>query len=99
MGTSEQAGSPQIRAVMVNHNTSPWTELAVRSLYAQEPDLNIALTIYDNASTDDQTGLRRAADKFGAPIVASGFTTKTLNSSHGEILRRFVLDPANADCT
>lgn len=99
MGTPEHAGSAQIRAAVVNHNTSPWTELAVRSLYAQDPELNITLTIYDNTSTDDQTSLRRAADELGVPIVASGFTTETLNNSHGEILRRFVLDPANADCS
>ena len=97
MRHEEQARSPQVRAVVVNHNTSPWTELVVRSLYAQHSNLDIALTIYDNASTDDQSGLRGAADKFGVPIVASGFTTETLNNSHGEVLRRFVLDPANVD--
>ncbi|WP_020576091.1 hypothetical protein [Actinopolymorpha alba] len=88
-----------IRAAVVNHNTSTWTELAVRSLFAQHPGLDITLTIYDNASGDDMTGLRQAADQLDVPIVQSGFSTDSTHNSHGEVLRQFVLDPANADCS
>jgi hypothetical protein len=88
----------QIHAVVVNHNTSSWTELVVRSLFAQHPDLTVELTVYDNASTDDSAGLRRAAERYGVPIVQSGFRTQTLNNSHGEVLRSFVLDAAQAEC-
>ncbi|MFD2081211.1 Glycosyltransferase, GT2 family [Actinopolymorpha cephalotaxi] len=100
MGNVEQLARPAlIRAVVVNHDTSPWTELVIRSSYAQHPGLDLALTVYDNASTDDRAGLLRAVDEYGVPLVPSGFTTRTENNSHGEILRRFVLDPANADCS
>jgi GT2 family glycosyltransferase len=87
-----------IHAVVVNHDTSPWTELVVRSLFEQNPELSIELTVYDNASTDDSSRLRRAAEQYEVPILQSGFTTATLNNSHGEVLRQFVLDPARADC-
>ncbi|GAB3423983.1 glycosyltransferase family 2 protein [Flindersiella endophytica] len=91
---------PAIRAVVVNHSTSAWTELAARSLYAQHPDLDVALTIFDNASTDDADlqSLRAAAAELGVPVVESGFTTDLPGNSHGEVLSRFVLDPVNAGC-
>lgn len=80
-----------IHAVVVNHNTSAWTELLVRSLFAANPGQSIDLTIMDNASTDDMTGLTVAAAQYQVPILQSGFTTQTMNNSHGEVLRTFVL--------
>lgn len=80
-----------IHAVVVNHNTSVWTELLVRSLFAANPGQSIDLTIMDNASTDDMTGLTVAAAQYQVPILQSGFTTQTMNNSHGEVLRTFVL--------
>jgi hypothetical protein len=67
-----------IRAVVVNHSTSAWAELAARSLYAQHPDLDVALTIFDSSSTDDADlrALRSAAAELGVPIVDSGFTAR-----------------------
>ena len=88
-----------IKAVVVNHNTSEWVELAMRSLFAFNADVPIELTIYDNGSTDDVAGLRRAAERWSVPIVPSGFGIESVNNSHGEVLRRFVLDPVNADGT
>jgi hypothetical protein len=68
-------------------------ELMLRSLFARHtPDLDLALTVFDNASEDDTTSLRAYAERMRVPIIPSGFTTHTLNNSHGEILRRFVLD-------
>lgn len=87
-----------IEAVSVNHNTSLYMELMLRSLFARHsPDLDLSVTVFDNTSEDDRIGLRMYAEKVGVPIVQSGFTTKTQNNSHGEILRRFVLECP--DCT
>jgi hypothetical protein len=84
-----------IKAVTVNHNTSAYLELMIRSLFARHPQvsgLNFSLTIYDNASQDDMTDLKAYAESQGIQIIQSGFTTETENNSHGEVLRRFVLE-------
>lgn len=87
-----------IEAVTVNHNTSSYVELMLRSLFARHSsDLDLSITVFDNDSGDDATGLRAYAEEVGVPIVQSGFTTETQNNSHGEILRRFVLE--HSDCT
>jgi len=87
-----------IEAVSVNHSTSPYMELMLRSLRRRHaPGLNLSMTVFDNASTDDMSSLSSYADQIGVPIVQSGFTTHSRNNSHGEVLRRFVLD--RPDCT
>jgi hypothetical protein len=87
-----------IEAVTVNHDTSLYMELMLRSLFARHsPNLDMSITVFDNASEDDATGLHSCAQEMGVPIVQSGFTTDTQNNSHGEILRRFVLE--HPDCT
>jgi hypothetical protein len=87
-----------IEAISVNHNTSPYLELMLRSLAAHHgPDLDLAVTVVDNASEDDTTGLRAYAERMGIPIMPSGFTTTSQHNSHGEILRRFVLE--HPDCS
>lgn len=93
-----QHPSHHIAAVSVNHNTSTYMELMLRSLFAHHHSgLSLSLTIFDNASTDDMSGLRRYAAQVNVPIVPSGFSLTTAFNSHGEILRRFVLD--DPDCT
>lgn len=63
----------------------------LRSLFAHHAnDLALSLTVFDNASTDDMTDLVRFAAQVQVPIVPSGYTTTTVNNSHGEILRHFV---------
>lgn len=90
--------SYHIEAAVVNHNTSSYVELTLRSLFARHSsDLDISITVFDNASVDDVTSLRAYAENMGVPIVQSGLTTETQNNSHGEILRRFVLEHPN--CT
>ena len=90
--------SHHIAAVSVNHNTSAYMELMLRSLFACHPaGLSLSLTIFDNDSTDDMRGLREYAAKKDVPIVPSGFSLTTAHNSHGDILRRFVLD--NPDCS
>jgi len=44
-----------IAAVLVNHNTSAFAELAVRSLFVQNPGLDLQLTVCDNSSTDSSS--------------------------------------------
>jgi hypothetical protein len=90
--------APHIAAVSVNHNTSAYMELMLRSLFACHPTgVSLSLTIFDNASTDDMRALRAYAAKMDVPIVPSGFSLTTAHNSHGDILRRFVLD--NPDCS
>ena len=89
----------RIAAVTVNHNTSRYTELMLRSLFATHPsegELGLSLTLLDNASEDDTSDLLGYAAAVGVPVIPSGFTTRTEHNSHGEILRRFVLDRPDA---
>ena len=87
-----------IAAISVNHNTSPYMELMLRSLAAHHGrDLDLTVTVADNASTDDMAGLRAYTERMGIPLVPSGFTTTTPHNSHGEILSRFVVEHPN--CT
>jgi hypothetical protein len=74
-------------------------ELMLRSLFARHAtsDLNLSVTMFDNESQDDMAGLRTYAASRQIPIIQSDFTTQTENNSHGEVLRRFVLD--HPDCT
>lgn len=86
-----------IEAVSVNHNTSPYMELMLRSLFTRHaPIPDLSLTVFDNASEDDVVGLQAYAGHRGIPIVQSGFTTNSQHNSHGEILSRFVLE--HAEC-
>jgi hypothetical protein len=88
----------QIEAVTVNHNTSLYMELMLRSLAAHhQPDVGLKVTVVDNASVDDLDGLQAYAKRQEIPIVSSGFTTTTKHNSHGEILSRFVLE--HPECT
>jgi hypothetical protein len=87
----------RINAVTVNHNTSPYCELMLRSLYGKHPQLNVKVTVMDNASTDDMSGLEAFAAEKHIPIKQSGYdAAATKLNSHGEILSRYVLD--HTDC-
>jgi hypothetical protein len=73
-------------------------ELMLRSLFAHhQTGLNLSLTVFDNASTDDTSDLIAYTENEKLPLLQSGFTTETENNSHGEILSKFVLD--HPDCT
>jgi len=89
--------SKYIQAVAVNHNTSKYTELMLRSLFARHSsDLDLAIVVLDNGSQDDRTELEAYAERKGIPIIPSGFGLKTKWNSHGEILSKFVLE--HPDC-
>jgi len=89
--------SKHIQAVVVNHNTSKYTELMLRSLFTRHSsDLDLSVTVLDNDSQDDQTGLTAYAKGRGIPVVESGFGLETKWNSHGEVLSKFVLE--HPDC-
>jgi len=89
--------SKYIQAVVVNHNTSKYTELMLRSLFAKHsPSLALSITVFDNGSQGDMTELEAYTSNRGIPIVPSGFGLKTEWNSHGEVLSRFVLE--RPDC-
>lgn len=65
-----------------------------------EGDLRVPvdLIVYDNDSSDDGLpALQALTRSCGIPFEASGFPLDTPSNSHGEILGRFVLDPASRD--
>jgi len=87
-----------IQSVVVNHNTSKYTELMLRSLFARHPsDLDMSIIILDNNSQDDRTQLESCARRKDVPIIPSGYEIKMKWNSHGEILSKFVLEHPN--CT
>lgn len=95
MHTLENLPDHLIKAIAVNHNTSAYMELMVRSLLGRHPQdsgLHFSLHIFDNASQDDMTDLESYAESKGIPITQSGFSTQTRHNSHGEVLSRFVLE-------
>lgn len=89
--------SQYIQAVVVNHNTSQYTELMLRSLFVHHPGgLDLGITVLDNGSQDERGELEAYARQKDIPIVPSGYGLQTKWNSHGEILRKFVLD--HPDC-
>ena len=90
--------SPMIQAAVVNHNTSAYTELMLRSLFANHPAMpNLYVRVYDNASSDDTQGLRTYAAGVNVPVLPSGFPLESENNSHGDVLRTFVLENPACD--
>ena len=94
-------GTPVIEAVVVNHNTSLFAEVAARSVLSagrKAGAADIRLTVMDNASTDDSSALYQAGREVGFDVVASRWNVDdtTLNS-HGDGLRDFVLAHPSCD--
>lgn len=81
----------------MNHNTSAFSELCLRSLVATHPpgqgELQLHVTVADNHSTDDGVdNLRTAALELGAEFELTPWPASTTPlNSHGDVLRRFVL--------
>jgi len=88
----------RINVVAVNHNTSLFTELAVRSLLKMHgPRSNWRLVVLDNASTDETQVLKEYAEGAGIEFHQSGLQADDRQAnSHGEIIRQFVM--TNPDC-
>jgi hypothetical protein len=87
-----------IHAVTVNHNTSRFMELMLRSLEAMhEWAADLSITVYDNASTDDISALLSYTRSRGIAFVQSGFPLETEWNSHGDVLDRIVFEHPEAD--
>lgn len=80
---------PHVEAVIVNHNTSLFAELALRSLVAghQHGKADLRVTIRDNHSSDpDFESLEAAANDCGVPIEESRWpASATPLNSHGDV--------------
>lgn len=83
-----------VTAVVVNHNTSRFAEIAVRSLAlaAERAGSPVQITVVDNHSTDDTGDLRTAVAECAADWELSRWPAgaQTL-TTHGDVLRDFVL--------
>lgn len=75
----------------MNHNSSRYTELALRSLLELNQRVDFDITIIDNASNDETSLLFDWATEQGASITQSGFSTSEPANTHGEVLGSFVL--------
>jgi hypothetical protein len=83
-----------VEAVIVNHNTSRFAEIAVRSLHlaASAAPVPVRITVVDNHSTDDTGPLRAALRQCGARWEPSRWPAGRHGlNTHGDVLRDFVL--------
>ncbi len=94
---------PVIEACIVNHNTSPYAELALRSLVAMHAapggPAELRVTVVDNHSTDEGfSELESAAREVGATLERSRWpAARSWVNSHGDVLRNFVLTHPDPD--
>jgi hypothetical protein len=90
-----------IEAVVVNHDTSLFAELALRSLVESCAGSvhDVRITVRDNHSTDDRAGsLREVASGVGAAFELTRWPAREAKyNTHGDVLRDFVLDHRDAD--
>jgi hypothetical protein len=90
----------RIEAAIVNHDTSPFAELALRSLTTcATQGADLAVTVLDNHSDDEGLdGLRSAVTELGATFELTRWPrAATVTNSHGDALRDFVLGHESAD--
>jgi hypothetical protein len=83
-----------VEAVIVNHNTSRFAEIAVRSLHlgARAAPVPVRITVVDNHSTDDTGPLRAALAECGGDWELSRWPAgRHRLNTHGDVLRDFVL--------
>lgn len=89
----------RIAVATVNHNTSAYMELMLRSFFQHHDDAVIIgdVTVFDNQSTDDTRSLVTYLHRRGLELTPSGWPLETHGNSHGHILRDFVL--SRPECT
>jgi GT2 family glycosyltransferase len=111
VGDDHDMSTEMVKACIVNHNTSLFAELCLRSLYARNQDLlaQLAVTVSDNHSTDPGVGsLRRAAEEVGATFDVTRWPAREAYrqlpdggayglNTHGDVLRDFVLSHPDPD--
>ena len=93
---------PVVEAAIINHNTSLFAELALRSLLASVEDgdqnCDLRITVVDNHSTDDLDALVDTAKDKGAQFERSRWpASEATFNTHGDVLRDFVLARRDAD--
>ncbi len=92
----------ELEACIVNHNTSAFAELALRSFAAMHPadrpSTSSRLWIIDNHSEDGVAELEAAAAQLGAAFIMSRWPAGEARvNTHGDVLRDFVLAHQDAD--
>jgi hypothetical protein len=85
-----------VQVLTVNHDTTSYLELMLRSLIVHHPDRSwMSVLILDNDSEDlDSIGW---AEQYGFTIERTGFSRQSRVNTHGEILRAAVLGHPNCD--
>ncbi len=88
-----------INAVIINHNSSGFTELAARSYFAMHSARSdLKFVIMDNSSTERTEDLKDYAESVGIEFRQSGWEAEGRQAnSHGEVLRQFVMDDPDCD--
>lgn len=90
-----------IEAVIVNHNTSDFAELCLRSLVARSSglDMQLRITVSDNHSADNGLELlQRATADVGAAFELSRWPADEARvNTHGDALRDFVVARPESD--
>lgn len=88
-----------IEAVVVNRNSSAYTELLLRSLHARNPDVEgLNVTVVDGHSSDDGVAkLRDYTESQHIPFQLTSDRYFAAGNSHGEHLRDFALEHSTAD--
>lgn len=91
---------PKIHGVIVNHNTSQFVELVIRSLFETNDmaDVDLSLAVLDNGSNDSSlSSLTMYLSKHHIPLVQTGFDTEIDAEKHPATLKQFITQ--NKDCT
>lgn len=91
-----------VEAAIVNHTTSLFAELALRSLLtsvaAGPIEFDLRVTVVDNHSTDDVDALRDVVQECGARFELSRWPAADADfNTHGDVLRDFVVSRPSAD--
>jgi hypothetical protein len=92
-----ETSTMQTDSVLVNHNTAPYAELALRSLFFHNPDAPVSVTLLDNGSTESTRELFTYAAATGITVLQSGHSVDAGRNTHGENLARFVLDHSSTE--
>lgn len=88
-----------VYAAIVNHNTSLFAELALRSLVASvgagDRECDLRITVLDNHSTDDVESLLAAANEASASFELTRWPAADATfNTHGDVLPRLRAGPA-----
>ena len=88
-----------VNMVIVNHDTSVFAELALRSFFATHPGLDrCRVAVMDNNSGDGTRDLAAYAAARGVAFRQSGRdAVRRVANSHGEVLRQFILSDRECD--